>query len=383
MPPTRILLLLFLLALEFSAPMSGQVVNPICVVSNAQTTSQVLTATNNGKGCSWQTDVGGGVTSITAGTGISVNAATGAVTVTNSAPGASPAGSARDVQVNAGGGLFGTGGTTLATNGDLVNTSVHGPSFISTVGNTAGGNSMMTKCTDPACISGLTMQRADGTDGGTIGFGNAATGGYSGNFGMWSDVTPMLFQVTSPRITIAKTTGNGGAGTLSLFGAANSTTPGVRVNDDGSVDLQNGVLVSGNMGLNALTSNGSNMSILAESGRSLAIGSNNTTALSFAAGTTAATFAGILAVNGASVTLSNSAASVISEISNTGGSGRRWQLNAFSDGKLYVTDKTGSADILTISTTGLAVNGTVVVSGASITVGGHVCTAATGTFTCT
>lgn len=49
-----------------------------------------------------------GVTSISAGTGISVNAATGAVTVTNSAPGASPAGSARCAQVYTTSATFGS-----------------------------------------------------------------------------------------------------------------------------------------------------------------------------------------------------------------------------------------------------------------------------------
>lgn len=59
-----------------------------------------------------------GVTSIAAGTGISVNAATGAVTVTNTAPGASPAGSTNNPQFNAGGGLFGgTAGAFANTTG--------------------------------------------------------------------------------------------------------------------------------------------------------------------------------------------------------------------------------------------------------------------------
>ncbi len=58
---TRIpLLVLLLIGCFMWSP--AQVSNPTCVVSNGQTTSYVLTATDSGKGCSWQTTGGGAPT---------------------------------------------------------------------------------------------------------------------------------------------------------------------------------------------------------------------------------------------------------------------------------------------------------------------------------
>ncbi len=58
---TRIpLLVLLLIGCFMWSP--AQVSNPTCVVSNGQTTSYVLTATDTGKGCSWQAAGGGAPT---------------------------------------------------------------------------------------------------------------------------------------------------------------------------------------------------------------------------------------------------------------------------------------------------------------------------------
>lgn len=99
---------------------------------------QVVTPPSGGGG-------GGGVTSIAAGTGISVDHATGAVTVTNTAPGASPAGSPGCVQLYGTSTTFACGPLTFANvtdaGGYVLTAGAALPPFEATPGGLEGGTS--------------------------------------------------------------------------------------------------------------------------------------------------------------------------------------------------------------------------------------------------
>ncbi len=170
---------------------------------------------------------GGGVSSVSAGTGISVNATTGAVTVTNTAPGAPPAGSLGACQTFATGSTFGGDAaicqvilTALATPGAPVITQSGTPGSTTyyyvqviynnvghtapgAVGTTTTGNSMLSSSnfnnivtSNPTGCLFVDVYKADSMgnlSGGLIGR-NTACGGTATDKGVAGDESGMQYE---------------------------------------------------------------------------------------------------------------------------------------------------------------------------------------------
>ncbi len=108
-----------------SQPAKAQNPNPCSQVTNTATAGQVLSAVNGGNTppCQWVTGGGGGSVSLTGGTGISVspNPITGTGVITNTAPGALPAGVQHELQTNGGSNTFAGSNWFISAFGDLLN----------------------------------------------------------------------------------------------------------------------------------------------------------------------------------------------------------------------------------------------------------------------